>query len=738
METPEEATPPTYEETYPSDIPSGGETVPLQQKQEPVASETFDNSNQVPAQSTFEYEGVDVPKETPPPFFEQNLEKEEDEEERLLEDQETPDDGGIYPTTTTHLDVEKPTTHFEESTQFLDTTLLNLDPSTVEESTTEPVSTSPTPTPDIGDDPHTTDPIPTPENVEQQTEDHIPIPEMEQPVVGDNTFSVGQDAGDPSQMQGNLAQHQDEDLKSENSMPKSSPPLSHQPPNNFETETNMYQTTTTQDVPTETPPPVVPPVKDEQLKKGDGGPGWRSFDDYEEEEEDWGFDDDDFEDEDWRDDEDWPADDDKVDESTLASQQPNTASDVPTQQPVGDGSVPLKQEEGSDEKVDSVPDLQIPDDSLDDDYLEKKWHMEKEFVENLPQETEDQPPKEDISTQTETTKPHDGEQDLHHKQEENLVEPEEQAGVVTEPEPAYTPPVVPTPSSAPSTDGDDNFATPPPSPTHSGSGSMPPLHGMGFNLNAVRKRVELAKERSRQQEEMLLDKPEDKDADGVGIQPSDEDPTASSEEEVPITTPPAPPSVDIPPETMTSVEVMPQETTVQPIPTPEAQEEIPQESVQQQPPPIVEEPPRPDSDDEDFSVATPSEQFEPLSDHSDEYGNAVKSPELPTPPSSVFEETPPTEEPVAPDYEAPPPPPTPGQQRPVYNCRAEYIPLPGSDSGWLAVVEKFRAQSRDWVLDYLPAEWSEWICTNVSITYLPFVPVCHIMFTLSVLIPCQE
>ena len=63
-------------------------------------------------------------------------------------------------------------------------------------------------------------------------------------------------------------------------------------------------------------------------------------------------------------------------------------------------------------------------------------------------------------------------------------------------------------------------------------------------------------------------------------------------------------------------------------------------------------------------------------------------------------------------FEEPPPPPL---SRSGYSCRDDYVPMPGaSRGGWMAYHEQIRAQVRDFVLDVLPKEWSEWVCHNVS------------------------
>ena len=92
----------------------------------------------------------------------------------------------------------------------------------------------------------------------------------------------------------------------------------------------------------------------------------------------------------------------------------------------------------------------------------------------------------------------------------------------------------------------------------------------------------------------------------------------------------------------------------------------------------------------------------------------------PPPPYDAYEsgegrasrEDTPTRPPVNADlaFEEPPPPP-----RGSYSCRDDYLPMPGaSRGGWMAYHEQIRARVRDFVLDALPKEWSDWVCYNVS------------------------
>jgi hypothetical protein len=63
------------------------------------------------------------------------------------------------------------------------------------------------------------------------------------------------------------------------------------------------------------------------------------------------------------------------------------------------------------------------------------------------------------------------------------------------------------------------------------------------------------------------------------------------------------------------------------------------------------------------------------------------------------------------EFEEPPAPPRSG-----YSCRDDYLPMPGSNrGGWMAYHEQIRARIRDFVLDALPKEWSDWVCHNVSL-----------------------
>ena len=74
----------------------------------------------------------------------------------------------------------------------------------------------------------------------------------------------------------------------------------------------------------------------------------------------------------------------------------------------------------------------------------------------------------------------------------------------------------------------------------------------------------------------------------------------------------------------------------------------------------------------------------------------------------------PTRPPVDADsaFEEPPPPP----RGSGYNCRDDYLPMPGhGGGGWMAYHEQVRARVRDLVLDALPKEWSDWVCHNVSL-----------------------
>ena len=94
----------------------------------------------------------------------------------------------------------------------------------------------------------------------------------------------------------------------------------------------------------------------------------------------------------------------------------------------------------------------------------------------------------------------------------------------------------------------------------------------------------------------------------------------------------------------------------------------------------------------------------------------------PPPPYDAYEsgeggasrEDTPTRPPVDADsvFEEPPPPPP---SRSGYSCRDDYLPMPGaSRGGWMAYHEQIRARVRDFVLDALPKEWSDWVCHNVS------------------------
>ena len=83
------------------------------------------------------------------------------------------------------------------------------------------------------------------------------------------------------------------------------------------------------------------------------------------------------------------------------------------------------------------------------------------------------------------------------------------------------------------------------------------------------------------------------------------------------------------------------------------------------------------------------------------------------------EDTPPTP-PTTDDYESdslfeePPPPP---QRR--YSCRDDYLAMPGyASGGWMAYHEQVRNRVRDFVLDSLPEEWSQWVCHNVSLMFV--------------------
>ena len=92
------------------------------------------------------------------------------------------------------------------------------------------------------------------------------------------------------------------------------------------------------------------------------------------------------------------------------------------------------------------------------------------------------------------------------------------------------------------------------------------------------------------------------------------------------------------------------------------------------------------------------------------YNNAYESEE-----GEASGEDTPTPPPMDADsaFEEPPPPP-----RMSYSCRDDYLPMPGHNrGGWMAYHEQVRARIRDFVLDALPSEWSDWVCHNVSSVY---------------------
>ena len=629
-----------------------------------------------------------------------------DEEVRGFENLDKPDED-IYPTTT-FAQEEPPVTHFEESYH---TSTQDLDHSVEERNTLEPNMINLMPTPESSEKHHasdhvsekddTTDQIPITEVDDKlHGTDPTPVPDMDErkPVVvsrDDETFSVDTNDDTASLMQGNLAQP--DELKNQDGMPSPPTPPLYQPTEQFDTQTaaTLQHVTTTLVLPTETPPVTPPPVQEQTPSQAspasqpvisDGDPG--SYDLEMDEEEFW--------------DDDYDEDEDEDDEMDQEDEKPWQFDEV---------------------KVDHVP----ADQSSDE--IEKKplseneedqegFSKEEEKPVDIPTESgQDEEPFEDITKQAETTVEHTprvDDQHSYHKQENKFDKPEDLATFLPGTVPGFTPPLVPTPAvdtiseSVPLDGGpsipDLTAATfSPPSAEHQDEfDSTPHKHDRGYDLDAVKRRLELARERSRQYyQHDSVDKPEAGD-DSEDVQPS-EDHTPESTETF------TPPTVDeLPSEPPPRIaEEIPLESPTQLIPTPEVQEKMFDER-SQQPPVAVEEVETPDTD-ESF---THEQHPEPTPGyHPDEFERANKSPEG-TPSPSTSDDTPPTwTAPVTPDFEIPPPPPV----RPaVYNCRDEYIPLPGSDSGWLAVHEKVRAQARDWVLDTLPEEWSEWICTNVS------------------------
>ena len=90
--------------------------------------------------------------------------------------------------------------------------------------------------------------------------------------------------------------------------------------------------------------------------------------------------------------------------------------------------------------------------------------------------------------------------------------------------------------------------------------------------------------------------------------------------------------------------------------------------------------------------------------------------------SDASREDTPTLSPMDADLAFEEPPPPPHARGTSYSCRDDYLAMPGHDrGGWMSYHEQVRARVRDFVLDALPKEWSDWVCHNVSLCSIPTI-----------------